>query len=287
MVDVGVALRSEIFEPRLIAAMAPKLDQLGFRSVWYPDVAGYDSLELAALSLGATRNVYAATGVLRFHENQPATVARRVNTIQQASGGRLILGVGTGAMRGADAVRGLENWIHALRKLVDGNTKVFVAALRKPMFRSACGYADGVVLNFCSPDHVRRLLGNTRNSRNTPIVACYIKLFYAKKDFAARKMFVDEFLKYDSYPHYHGLFEQLGVAQTLQALRENPAGSVDLEPLFPIARYNPTIEDVEEMVRGFTSAGVDLPIIYPYVEGDGEYKVSVLDQLAQLTRRTQ
>jgi Coenzyme F420-dependent N5,N10-methylene tetrahydromethanopterin reductase and related flavin-dependent oxidoreductases len=281
--DTGLALRSEVFEPSLIWKIAPKLDEQSFASVWFPDVAGFDSLELVALTLGATSRITAATGVLRFHEHDPAHMARRVITLNSASSGRLILGVGTGAMHGGEAVKGVRSWVESLRKLAGAETKVFVAALRKSMFTAASLYADGALLNFCSPQHVLHLRENLRQARKGFLTACYIKLFYSRKEFAARRMFFDEFLKYDSYPHYHKLFEELGAAESIQRIKSSENPSRDLEePLLSIARYNPDKEEVRELVDEFRRSGVELPIVYPYVEGDADYKLEVIKELSQI-----
>lgn len=277
---VGVALRSEVFEPPLISALAPELDQYGFESVWFPDVGGFDSLELAALTLGATSKIRAATGVLRFHEHDPAQLARRVRTLQAASDGRLIVGVGSGAMQGAEVVKGVKRWVEAFRRLVGRETQIYVAALRGVMFSTAAKIADGALLNFCNPKHVEKL-AHTRKPRGFR-VACYIKLFYAPKDFAARRMLADEFAKYDSYPHYHRLFEEIGVAETVREIKrtKNPSPEL-LRKLSSIALYNPSKEEVLGLLDEFVRSGVDLPIVYPYVEGDPKYKADVLRRLSE------
>lgn len=280
--DTGVALRSEVFGPQLIRALAPRLDQHSFNSVWFPDVAGFDALELAALALGATARIRAATGVVRFYEQDPNHFAKRVRTLQAASGSRLIVGVGTGATHGAEAIRGIRQWVETLGRLVGAETEIYVAALRKTMFSVAAKTASGALLNFCSPSHVSKLVSTTQKPKGFR-VACYIKLFYAPKDAVAKRMLVDEFVKYDSYPHYHRLFEELGVADTIRLIK----GSHELDQelyrrLSAIALYNPPDEEVRLLVEQFRRAGVDLPIVYPYVEGDSQYKVDVLKRLSDI-----
>ncbi|MEM0321503.1 MAG: LLM class flavin-dependent oxidoreductase [Thermoprotei archaeon] len=281
--NVGLALRSEVFEPRLIRRLAPKLDDHNFTSVWFPDLAGFDSLELAALTLGGTNKITAATGVLRFHEHDPAQVARRVNTLSSASGGRFVLGVGSGAMLGGEAVKAIRVWVENLKKLTASDIKVFVAALREKMFSSASLYADGALLNFCSPQHASHLHSGLKHSGRSFVTACYIKLFYSEKEFVARRMFFDEFLKYDSYPHYHKLFEELGAVEAIRAIGNSPKIDRELEePLLSIARYNPTKEEVWGLVDAFRRSGVDLPIVYPYVDGDDDYKLRVIRELSDV-----
>lgn len=284
--EIGVALRSEVFEPPLIKALAPELDHYSFTSVWFPDVAGYDSLELAALTLGGTRRVRVGTGVLRFYENEPNHFAKRVRTIQAASSNRLIVGVGTGSMHGAEAVRGIREWVGALRKLVGDQTEIYVSALRRTMFLVASKTADGVLLNFCNPNHVSKLVEAMGSRPKKFSVACYIKVFFAEKEFAAKRMFRDEFVKYDSYPHYHRLFEEMGVAQAIQTMKGS--ANIDQETygqLSKIALYNPTDEELLGLVREFIGAGVDTPIVYPYVEGDGKYKSEVLGRLSEVFKQ--
>jgi probable F420-dependent oxidoreductase len=88
---------------RDIVAYARRCEDLGFESVWVADhiLSGalggiYEPLtSLAALS-GATKKVHLGTSVLIASLRNPVLLADITGTIQEASGGRFMLGVGVG-----------------------------------------------------------------------------------------------------------------------------------------------------------------------------------------------
>jgi probable F420-dependent oxidoreductase len=101
-----------IADPRQVLAMGPLAESLGYDSVWVMDHllnSGYirERLDdkpyyhpLAVLSYLAatTRRVALGTSVMVLPYHNPVELAKYVATLDQMSGGRVILGVGAGAM---------------------------------------------------------------------------------------------------------------------------------------------------------------------------------------------
>jgi len=101
-----------IADPRQVLAMGPLAEALGYDSVWVMDHllnAGYirERLDdrpyyhpLATLSYLAatTRRVALGTSVLVLPYHDPVELAKYAATLDQMSGGRVLLGVGAGAM---------------------------------------------------------------------------------------------------------------------------------------------------------------------------------------------
>jgi probable F420-dependent oxidoreductase len=86
-----------------IVSYARRCEDLGFDSVWVADhilsgVSGglYEPLTTLAALCGSTQKVRLGTSVLIVSLRIPVLLADIAGTIQEASGGRLILGVGTG-----------------------------------------------------------------------------------------------------------------------------------------------------------------------------------------------
>lgn len=108
-VDVGVVLPTMADRdgsPGDIAAAARHAEQLGFESVWVVDqlIAGtgvplLDSLMSLAAASAATERVRLGIGVLILPLRPVVWVAKQVATLQQLSGGRVLLGVGVGGDR--------------------------------------------------------------------------------------------------------------------------------------------------------------------------------------------
>jgi probable F420-dependent oxidoreductase len=111
---IGVTIPNNwgIADPRQVLAMGPLAEALGYDSVWVMDHllnSGYirERLDdkpyyhpLATLSyLAATTNrVRLGTSVLVLPYHNPVELAKYAATLDQMSGGRVILGVGAGAM---------------------------------------------------------------------------------------------------------------------------------------------------------------------------------------------
>jgi hypothetical protein len=280
----GFALRSSVFHPSLVPKLAPLLEGEGVDSIWFPDVGqSFDSLDLCALALASTERVRIGTGVLRAGEQEPVRLAIRARTLAESSGARFVLGLGAGMARGPAAIRRVVELAEGFRAAYGGGApQVFFAALRGGMLRAAISSAQGAILNFCPPSHAERMLPRPLPEGFT--VACYVKLFFSKAgDAQARRMLVEEVTMYDRFPGYHKMFEQAGVAGLIAGLRpevrELPA------PLQDVALANPSMPEVEGLLRRFVRAGVDLPVVYPYVSGDREYQVEVARMLASAAAR--
>jgi alkanesulfonate monooxygenase SsuD/methylene tetrahydromethanopterin reductase-like flavin-dependent oxidoreductase (luciferase family) len=96
--------------PGDVAAAARHAEELGFESVWVIDqlVAGtgvplLDSGIALATAAAATSRVGLGYGVLVVPLHPLVWLAKQVASLQHVSGGRLILGVGTGGDRHRDA----------------------------------------------------------------------------------------------------------------------------------------------------------------------------------------
>jgi len=72
---------------------ARELEQLGYRTVWLPDVGG-DPLGVAGELLEVTEQLVAATGILNIWMHDPASVARQYRQSLDRFGDRFVLGLG-------------------------------------------------------------------------------------------------------------------------------------------------------------------------------------------------
>lgn len=114
---IGVCLRTIRTEPGWWLDSARRLDAAGYAGVWawdhfmgvgqtpVPVVEGWTILAMAA---GATSRIAVGPFVLNVMNRHPAIVARMAATLQAASGGRLILGMGIGGAPREHRAYGLE-----------------------------------------------------------------------------------------------------------------------------------------------------------------------------------
>lgn len=280
---VGFALRSSVFAPSLLPSLVPTLDDSGVDSVWFPSVGPfYDALDLCGISLGLSRRIRVGTGVIRPKDYPLEALLARVRTLNEASGGRFILGLGTGRAVGRTAIQELIRTAGKLRtsRWNGSRPPVFFAALRSGMLRAAFLNAEGAILNFCPPRFVAKILPSDLWSEKFTL-GCYVKLFFAQDDRVASGMLADEFRAYDALPQYHAMFEEIGVSGSIENLGEGSTDGIPAD-LLEISTANPSDGQITAALAGFREAGVDLPIVYPYVTGDEGFKTAVVKRLASL-----
>ncbi|MEP6638686.1 MAG: LLM class flavin-dependent oxidoreductase, partial [Chloroflexota bacterium] len=102
---IGVCLRTIRAEPGWWLESARRLDAAGYAGVWAWDhfmgrgdktVPVVESWTILAMAAAATERVTVGSFVMNVMNRHPALVARMTSTLQIASGGRLILGIGIG-----------------------------------------------------------------------------------------------------------------------------------------------------------------------------------------------
>jgi alkanesulfonate monooxygenase SsuD/methylene tetrahydromethanopterin reductase-like flavin-dependent oxidoreductase (luciferase family) len=114
---IGVCLRAIGAQPAWWLESARRLDAAGYAGLWcwdhfmgrtdrtVPVVEAWTTLSMAA---ALTERVTVGPFVLNAANRHPALVARMASTLQNASGGRLILGMGIGGGPGEHAAYGID-----------------------------------------------------------------------------------------------------------------------------------------------------------------------------------
>src|SRR5689334_3096652 len=167
---LGVALRDAYPWPEL-AGLSRTIEGAGFDALFLPEVGARDTLATLAALAGETSRLRLATGVVPLPLRSPSLLAAAAATVQERSAGRLILGLGTGpSLPGAlDTLRAT---VGALRTAFAGGEgmvggaplrsplrlprppEIWIAALGPRATRLAGEVADGVLLNWCTPERV-------------------------------------------------------------------------------------------------------------------------------------
>jgi F420-dependent oxidoreductase-like protein len=99
-----------LIEPRApgAAEFAVAAERIGVASLWVPEVWGYDALTGLAFIAATTSDIGLGTFVVQLGSRSPALLATSALSLQELSGGRFMLGVGTsgpGVMEGWHGVR--------------------------------------------------------------------------------------------------------------------------------------------------------------------------------------
>ena len=79
-------------------------DRLGYDSFWLPEVWGYEVFSLLTEIAVKTKRIKIGTGIINVFSRSPALIAMEVATLDEISGGRVILGLGTS---GKNVIEGL------------------------------------------------------------------------------------------------------------------------------------------------------------------------------------
>ncbi len=114
---IGVCLRSIRAEPAWWLESARRLDEAGYAGLWSwdhfmgrgdPTVPVVESWTILSMAAAVTSQVTVGTFVMNVMNRHPALVARMASTLQIASAGRLILGIGIGGAPKEHAAYGME-----------------------------------------------------------------------------------------------------------------------------------------------------------------------------------
>ena len=268
-----------------VAAIARAGEALGYAAVLLPETGARDTLATLTGLADETSSLLLGTGVIPMAARTPKLAAMAAATVQERSGGRLILGVGTGGSA-PGALGRLRAYVEEIRDLVGGSTPgaalrlplpapvpIWVAALGPKATRLAGAIADGVILNWCTPDRVAEARDAIRTSAaqaGRDPDSCTISV-YVRASFTDR---ADEALlaaagEYISYPSYARQFEAMGVEPTAE-------GAVDAVCL----RGDPAA--ARDRLEAYREAGADLPVVYPVLApGEGaEASIAALEALS-------
>ncbi len=189
-VGLDASLRLSYDEQQQVSREAARL---GYTSIWTNEGAGEDSFLTCAWRWAATREVVdggLTTGIAvsPVAMRTPFGLAMSAGTVSRMTGGRFILGVGSGGaqtkayrrmfnVRGGSALALMRDYVTVVRKLVNGEaveyrgptvslrgvrlgidpppkTPVYLGALGPEMLRLAGETADGASLNWCAAETI-------------------------------------------------------------------------------------------------------------------------------------
>ncbi len=177
------------------AELAREMEALGYRDAWSYEVDGGDCFTPLAVIAQATQ-MRLGTAIANVYTRGPATLAQSASSIAELAPGRFILGIGSGskpivenwnnlsfkkpATRVKEMVQFLRQALSGERVVFEGETfkvdgfrltrppkepvPIHVAALREGMLRVAGQVADGVCLNWLSPEDVKKSVAVVRQA---------------------------------------------------------------------------------------------------------------------------
>jgi 5,10-methylenetetrahydromethanopterin reductase len=274
------------------AALVRGGESLGYHAMFLPEIAGRDTFAALTAVAGGTTSILLGTGIVPMTSRIPRLTAMGAATVHERSGGRAILGLGTGpAKRGA--LDGLEAQVTEIRALLGGTpasfdgedaeplslalpspVPIWIAALGPRSVRLAGRVADGVLLNWCSPERVasaraavRAAASEAGRDPDAVTVAVYVRACLDQDDAAAAVSAVKAAAgEYASFPAYARQFAEMGLGDEAEAAAAaHRAGVVDDVPLALVEAVSLLGEGdhARRRLGDYRRAGAHLPVVYP------------------------
>src|SRR5258708_22588299 len=119
---IGVVLPYTDRAPREeIVEFVQEADRLGYESVWVPEAYGYDAITLLPLLACRTERIQLATGIINVFSRTPALIGQTIAALDDISGGRAILGLGTSGPQVIEGWHGVrfEKGVQRTREVVE------------------------------------------------------------------------------------------------------------------------------------------------------------------------
>ncbi len=120
-------------------------EKLGYDSVWTAEAYGSDSATVLAWLAGQTSKIRLGSGIFQMPGRSPAMTAMTAATIDQLSGGRMILGIGSSGPQVAEGWHG-QRFAKQLQR-----TREYVAVVRMALARERLEF-HGETLELPLPD---------------------------------------------------------------------------------------------------------------------------------------
>jgi alkanesulfonate monooxygenase SsuD/methylene tetrahydromethanopterin reductase-like flavin-dependent oxidoreductase (luciferase family) len=293
MMDIGIGLDATLklsFAEQ--AELAQEAGRLGYTSIWTPEGTGHDSFQLCAQRWAASSQIIpggliTGIGVSPVLYRTPVAFAMSGGTVSQFTGGRFIMGIGAGGAYRPRSRQALglptfstlalmRDYLVTVRKLVAGDavdyqgevvtlrgaklaidppprTPVYLGALGPEMLRLGGELADGICLNWCTPEQIawsreRVAEGAARVDRDPKRVqlAEYIRVCVDQDVAVARRAFARSTMGYalgqrvpterERQLGYRAHFERMGFTKALAELdrmRQRGAASNEVADAFP------------------------------------------------------
>ena len=116
-------------DPIAYVAMAQEADRLGFDSVWTSEAWGADAVTMASWIAATTERIGIGTAIMQMPARTPAMTVMTAATLDQLSGGRVLLGLGTSGPQVVEGWHGVP-WGKPL-----GRTREYVEIVRAGLRR--------------------------------------------------------------------------------------------------------------------------------------------------------
>jgi probable F420-dependent oxidoreductase len=272
-----------------------EIEALGYTDLWSAESGGADAFTPLALAAAWAPSLRLGTAIVPAYTRGAATLASTVASMVQAAPGRFALGIGTSSnvivenwngvpfeepyKRVRDTIRFLRAALAGEKVTEDYDTfsvkgfrlglridempPILVAALRPGMLRLAGREGDGAIINWLSPDDVKKVVPHVGDDKE--IVARIFVLPSEDRDFV-RFVGARAIAAYLNVPVYAAFHEWLGRGPVLQPMwdawkagdREAATNAIPDEVIDDLIVHGSPAEIREKLAR-YAENGVTTP----------------------------
>lgn len=247
---VAFRLRDDRLPFPALQDLARLAEARGCDTIFAPEGGGRDVFLTLAAYAGATQRVRLSPGIASIYTRTPGVMAAAGATLDQISGGRAIIGLGTGHAGALSAGHGMQlerplarmrDYVLLIKAVLRGDEAmpatstmkitrlrlqmetradlpVYVAALGPKMCRLAGEVADGVILNWATPAYAAEAVANVRAGAEAAgrdpgsiDIAMYLRVAPARDEATRRALAVD-IASYAALPFYRAMMDAEGFA---------------------------------------------------------------------------
>jgi F420-dependent oxidoreductase-like protein len=228
---------------------AAQVREDGFASYWLPQIFNLDALTALAVIGREVPDIELGTAVVPTYPRHPLMLAAQALTVQQASNGRLALGIGLSHQFVIEAMFGLsfakpvghmKDYLSILRPLLHGESvshtgshlstnaalgipdtpppPILVAALGTQMLRLTARMGEGTITWMTGPNTLTEHIVPTITSaakeagRGAPRIVCGLPVCVTADPDGAREVAASAFSVYGSLPSYRAMLDREGAA---------------------------------------------------------------------------
>lgn len=277
-----------------------ELADAGYTDLWSAESNGADGLTPLALAAAAEPRLRLGTAIVSSFTRGPALLAQSAAAMAAAAPGRFVLGVGASSdvivqrwngigfdrpySRTRDVVRFLRAALAGERITHQYDTfdirgfrlglvpqtppKIMVAALRERMLRLAARESDGVILNWVSPQDVKRIAAIVAEHNPAAEIVTRIMVCPSPDADAVRAVVRPLVSGYLTVPVYRAYQAWLGHGDALTAMwdawdagdRKGATAAVPDDVVDSVCVHG-TPQECRRQIAGYVTSGVTTPVL--------------------------
>jgi probable F420-dependent oxidoreductase len=240
--------------------LAEAADQRGFGAAWKGESNSTDPVVLLSAWAARTRHIKLGTAVYHVFGRSPVTLGIQVATLNDLSGGRVLLGLGVANQNIAGwhgqsldrPLRRVREYAEIVRQVASGEpveyqgdiyqvnkfklswrpsypqVKIIFAGLGEQMTRLAGRVADGVLVNMANPPKLREIFANVRRGAeeegrnpNDLELICKVRLCMNPDREVAKRRLKQVLTFYNLADYYRDMIASMGFGEESARIRES------------------------------------------------------------------